>query len=170
MSGFTRVWFDCNDGVLEEHSDIEIRQRYCFIFTVDKHVIVVAKSDKKWQFPGGHPQEDETWRETLVREIREETGLDIGEGIESVGKLGYYLIEKRDEKFLQERYILILNREAADLDLAPIENEEDSEESKIAFVKTVPISKIGKYVPWAPEAEGWNAALKGYVKVMFGIG
>jgi len=169
MTEFERTWFDCDEDILSEHAGIEIRQRYCFIFTIDRQVIIVAKRDKKWQFPGGHPKENESWQETLVREIKEETGLDIGEGVENVGKLGYYLIEDGSEKYLQERYILILNRKGSDLDLHPEEIEEDSEESKIKFVKSVPISEIAKYVPWAPELKGWNAALRSYAKTMFRI-
>lgn len=156
---FTRTWFDCSEGILPEHTEIEIRQRYCFLFTADRHVVVVAKSDKKWQFPGGHPLEDESWRYTLVREVKEETGLEIESLLDNVVKLGYYLIEEEGgDTYLQERYFLILTNESDSLSLETDEVEDDL--SKIEDVKAVPVSEIENYVPWAPEAEGWNKAVE----------
>lgn len=166
---FTRTWFDCPEGVLKQHKGIEIRQRYCFIFTIDRQVVVVAKEDKKWQFPGGHPKENESWQETLSREIKEETGLDVSSSTENIAKLGYYLIEDGSEQYLQERYILILGHYTEDLELEPSEQAEEEEKSKIKYVRTVPISEIEDYVPWAPEAEGWNSALRSYAKTIMSL-
>lgn len=166
MSKFTRTWFDCSEDVLDEHSDIEVRQRYLFILTQDKQVVIVSKGGEDWQFPGGHPNPlmegqdgEEEWEETLVREVWEETGLNIEDILDSISKLGYYLIEFPKEKFLQERYAVVLDCMAKDLKLETHEREDDNTVT-IKFVKAVPISEIEKYVSWAPEVEGWNKALE----------
>ena len=157
MESFIRAWFDCSKDVLEQHENIKIRQRYCFIFTADKCVVIVSKDGKEWQFPGGHPKVGENWQKTLEREIYEETGLEIKALLDNVVKLGYYLIEKNEEKFLQERYVLALASTSAYLKFQPQEEAEDTD--KIKYVEAVPISEIEKYVPWAPGVKGWLNAV-----------
>jgi 8-oxo-dGTP pyrophosphatase MutT (NUDIX family) len=159
MSKFTREWFKCSNGVLEAHSDIEIRQRYCFIITKDNKIVIVSKDKKTWQFSGGHPRANEDWQETLQREVWEETGIDITNDMGNVMKLGYYLITFPNESYLQERYLLLLDQSSDLLSLEPHEDVNDNTEV-VKFVKTVDISQIGKYIPWAEGAEGWNAAIK----------
>ncbi len=38
-----------------------------------------AHGDGTWCFPGGHLEHGETWGGCAIREVKEETGLDIGE-------------------------------------------------------------------------------------------
>ncbi len=40
-------------------------------------VLVIRQNQGHWCFPKGHVENDETERETAVREVREETGLNI---------------------------------------------------------------------------------------------
>ena len=37
--------------------------------------------DKKWEFPGGKAEEGEAYEDTVVRELREESGLEASEVI-----------------------------------------------------------------------------------------
>lgn len=39
--------------------------------------ILLAHNNGTYQFPGGHKEDDEEMEETLIREIKEETGIDI---------------------------------------------------------------------------------------------
>lgn len=159
MSDFTRTWFDCADDVLKEHANVEVRQRYLYVITKDNCIVIVSRNGDSWQFPGGHPEGDETWQETLVREVYEESGVMIEDLLDKVEKLGYYLIEEGEEKYLQERYILFLDRDSAELDLATHERADDHTEI-IKFVKAVPISELSNYVTWILEADDWKKAVE----------
>jgi len=161
MNEFTTEWFKCSEGVLKNHVDIEVRQRYCFIITKDKKTVIVSKDNKSWQFSGGHPESNEGWQDTLKREIWEETGIDISKQINNIVKLGYYLIKSPTEQFLQERYLLVLDEISESLSLEPHESEEDVTPI-VKYVKAVSVNQIGEYIPWTLEAEGWNSAVKYY--------
>lgn len=41
-------------------------------FTVDGDVVLVRWDRSSWEFPGGRPEGNEDWRETLDREVLEE--------------------------------------------------------------------------------------------------
>lgn len=47
------------------------------IFKGDKVLLVEHKKLGAWLYPGGHIEQDETPEETLYREVKEETGLDV---------------------------------------------------------------------------------------------
>jgi len=62
-----------------------IRQVQAVSF-VDKDHIVLYKSGRgNYGCPGGHPEDGETWEETLKREVREEVAAEI----EECGPIGY---------------------------------------------------------------------------------
>lgn len=42
-----------------------------------EYLIIRQKNDSHWGFPKGHIEERETENETAIREVKEETGLDI---------------------------------------------------------------------------------------------
>ena len=53
--------------------------------------ITLGYSHKTYQFPGGHLEEGETLEECLLREIKEETGIEIKDAImEPFVKITYY--------------------------------------------------------------------------------
>ncbi len=58
-------------------------------------LIAVEKGGtRRWSFPKGHFKKRETVEETALREVREETGLDV-EIVEPLRTIDYYFIEKR---------------------------------------------------------------------------
>lgn len=52
----------------------------CMIYDNNGNILVQDKIDTDWggvTFPGGHIEPDESFNDSVVREIKEETGLDI---------------------------------------------------------------------------------------------
>ncbi len=44
-----------------------------FCLTADDRVVLISNDDERWGWPGGRPEGDESWEQTLRREILEET-------------------------------------------------------------------------------------------------
>lgn len=89
----------------------------------DKIALVYATEEKYYKFPGGGIHEDEDKKEALIREVREETGLNVIP--ESIREYGSVLRKQKSEKaddtvFEQENYYFLCETEdtcgAQDLD------------------------------------------------------
>ena len=63
--------------VLSEHAQYQVRQVYLWLTSSDNAIVIVSKDGSKWQFPGGKPSPDESSIDTLIREVFEETGINI---------------------------------------------------------------------------------------------
>ena len=73
----------------------------------DKIALVYATEEKYYKFPGGGIHDDEDKKEALIREVREETGLNVIP--ESIREYGSVLRKQKSEKsddtvFEQETY------------------------------------------------------------------
>jgi ADP-ribose pyrophosphatase YjhB (NUDIX family) len=44
-----------------------------FCVTADDRVVLISDDGRRWGWPGGRPEGDETWEQTLRREVLEET-------------------------------------------------------------------------------------------------
>ena len=49
----------------------------CIVFNNDKVLLVFQRKSKCWSFPKGHVENNETEIETALREVKEETGIDV---------------------------------------------------------------------------------------------
>ena len=58
-----------------DHISLEVKQVYGWIITKDDHLVLVSKDNVKWQFPGGKPNLEENFVDTLTREVLEETSM-----------------------------------------------------------------------------------------------
>ena len=93
-----------------------VTQVYCWLYTKDKKIIIVSKDGVGWQFPGGHPGKKESQLQTLVREVWEETNINIKKTPSKLKFFGYYVVEKINadgkitDKYLQVRYFLYLEK------------------------------------------------------------
>jgi len=72
-----------------------------------KVLLVYHKKLNVWIYPGGHIEADETPDEAVVREVKEETGLDV----EIMGDLATSLSdEEEDVSVLHNPYIILCER------------------------------------------------------------
>ena len=60
-------------------------------------VLLLANERGEWDLPGGRPDAGEDHRATLVREVREETGLDVAVGV----LLDEHLFEVLPQRFVR---------------------------------------------------------------------
>jgi ADP-ribose pyrophosphatase YjhB (NUDIX family) len=44
-----------------------------FCVTADDHIVLISNDGERWGWPGGRPERDESWEQTLRREVLEET-------------------------------------------------------------------------------------------------
>jgi hypothetical protein len=48
-----------------------------FCITGDSHVVLISNDGERWGWPGGRPEGDESWDQTLRREILEEVSAVV---------------------------------------------------------------------------------------------
>ena len=50
-----------------------------FCVTADDRVVLISDDGERWGWPGGRPEDDESWEQTLRREVLEETCAIVGD-------------------------------------------------------------------------------------------
>lgn len=141
-------WF-ARPTVHAEHSHLPVRQVYAWLLTAGRQVILVSKNGVVWQLPGGKPGLEETHLQTMLREVKEETGLDLASCAGAARLFGYYLVLDQEDgcAYLQLRMAVEL---AVDqLTFSTREPEDDPEEGKIHFIKLCHVDDIETWMPWA---------------------
>jgi len=114
----------------------------CMICDGDK-VLVQDRQNPDWPgitFPGGHVEEGESFVSSVIREVKEETGLDI----DAVRLCG---VKQWSHKRGEYRYIVFLYK--TDCFSGKLR---DSEEGKVFWI---PLDQMGNY----PLAEGFDQML-----------
>ena len=77
------------DNITEDQIDKTV-VRVKSILVNDKNEALVGYSFDEFQFIGGHVEEGENPNDTIIREIKEETGIEIKEKVEPFIKLTRY--------------------------------------------------------------------------------
>lgn len=152
-----REWIESTQ-ILESDLDKTIKQVYVWTYTSDNCIVLVQSSKGNWQFPGGKPESaDSNALHTAVREMREETGLEISDQTEGLQFFGYYIITEKDTEtgeldiFLQVRYLLKVEANSAELALNP--QEPDDVENKIKQAKAVNLEEAFQLIPWLSKTD-----------------
>ena len=136
----TRTWIQTDS--LEGMSPIT--QVYAICFN-EKHEILVCREDsnKPWILPGGHPENNESVEETLIRELQEETDVLV----KNIKILGAQRVDNPDNpnknegnRFYQVRIVCKLEK------LLP--QTIDPASGIIWERKFVPADKITEFVKW----------------------
>lgn len=108
-----------------------------------KEEITLGYSHKTYQFPGGHLEEGETLNECLLREIKEETGIEIKNAqIKPFEKITYYNKNYRNsgKNRKNEIYYFIIKTD----DVFDMKNSklDDWEKDGNFTVKTISLSNV----------------------------
>lgn len=147
----------------EDSIEAPIRQVYVWLMTSDNHMVIVSKDDNKWQLPGGKPDSGETVLQTAVREVFEETGIDVEEIKLKINFFGEYTIDDLNKnsdnppRYRQVRSWLRLPQDSRELDLTTAgESSAQRPEDAVRFVKVVPIADITSWIPWMPKADEYK--------------
>jgi len=144
----TRTWCN-NKRINPDHLNLEIRQIYIWLISKDNKVAIVTKSNGDSQFPGGHPEKEESHRETAQREVNEETGLDISSYISELSQFGYYLVEEDGVQYLQLRFLLKLPGNGQTFPLSV--NENSDEERPVESAMWVDLLNLPNYILWTKD-------------------
>ena len=105
-----------------------------YIFNENNELLIVKIGDK-WTVPGGHPEEGESFTETLEREVMEEACVTIRD-MHYIGAVE--VVENDSDIYYQLRY----TARVKDV----LEFEQKWETSDRKFVK---LDDLDKYIPWA---------------------
>ncbi len=148
-------WFTA-DEIGEDHRHLPVTQVYVWIGTADHKLVLVSAKPGRWQFPGGHPEKGETLLETAIREVFEETGLDISREKGNLRFFGYYLVEEKQggkviKRYLQVRYFLLLREMSEKVKV--FVNERENEERKVNNVGVFSLAKAYQLIPWLSTAQ-----------------
>jgi len=148
------------EAMLEEIVKLPaIRQVYIWIIDENRNIVIVSKDGVKWQMPGGKPDVNETLTETVIRELSEETGIELSEiEAKEICFFGYYDFERIDENevvadtFQQVRCYIKLNSSRTE-NLSP--NEPEGLDP-IKFVKKIGFDEIGNVIDWMPTTKEYE--------------
>jgi 8-oxo-dGTP pyrophosphatase MutT (NUDIX family) len=142
-------------SILPKYQGLTVFQVYIWLISTDKKFIIVSTDGENWQFPGGEPKLNESIIETIIREVQEETGLDIKQFTKELKIFGFYVIEDiengKRRKYLQVRCLLPLQDKSTNLHLQPRENPSDPE--PIEHLMFVDREKAEKLIPWLKGSE-----------------
>lgn len=109
----------------------------------DNDEITLGYSNKTYQFPGGHLEEGETLIECLIREIKEETGIDVKSAdMKPFEKITYYTKNYHNSgKNRQNEIYYFVIKTNVKFNMKNAELDEGEKKDKFT-VKTIPLSKV----------------------------
>lgn len=130
------------DNLKKEDID-EVVTRTKGLIINSNNEITLGYSHKTYQFPGGHLEEGETLEECLLREIKEETGIEIKDAkLTPFEKITYYNKNYHNSGKNRENviYYYIIKTDAK-FDMSNA-NLDEWEKSGNFTVKTMPIKNV----------------------------
>ena len=135
------VLYNYDNLKLEEIDEVVTRTKGLIINSNKE--ITLGYSYKTYQFPGGHLEEGETLEECLLREIKEETGIEICDAkLKPFEKITYYNKNYHDSgKNRKNDIYYYIVKTNAKFDMSNTKLDEREKEGNFT-VKTFPIKNI----------------------------
>ncbi len=150
----TDVIWVVSRAILPQHRALTCTQVYVCLVGADKSIVIVSKDGDSWQLPGGKPEWDESMIETAVREVGEETRLDISGSADRLVFFGYYVVREIENgrlvrKYTQVRYLLELENTPSNLRLdTSHEDTAQAAADTIRYADAVSIEVAFTRIPW----------------------
>lgn len=138
-------WFD----PIEVAKLKNVTQVYGFLFDKDDMLCIVRPTEKRgWRLPGGGPEGNETWQETLIREADEEADIELDET--SLKLIGHIKVTpKRENCEKTEHFLLRAIGRISKIN----EQTEDVAEKLINERTFIDPNKFLEYCPWGKIGE-----------------
>ena len=134
------------DNLMEsEITEIVVR---CKALIINNNNLLLANADNVLQFPGGHLEKDETLKECLIREIREETGIiidnqEVKDPILKVISQNKDWPYKGNNRKCEIYYYVIKTTKLPNLDNIHLTKDEKEKNFKVDFI---PLDESIKYI------------------------
>jgi 8-oxo-dGTP pyrophosphatase MutT (NUDIX family) len=145
---FRKTWIT-SSRILPEHSAYQVRQIYTWLITKDNKIPIVSGWRNTYQLPGGKPLASESNKNTIIRELFEETGIKLKNNIKPAF-LGYYIVENDHRRthdplptYVQLRFVLNIHQHSKYMPLKAQENIENEDYPMIEarFIELVDVNK-----------------------------
>lgn len=143
-------WFDSLDlGGLKK-----VKQVSAYVFDKEGRICLVHLGNKGyWTLPGGSPEKEETYEETLIREIEEEADLSVKD-LSPIGYLKNTPRNSPDKYFHQVRFIAMVD------EIKP--QTKDPANDVVPTREFVNKEKFLEYLKWNGTAEQLDKAIKAF--------
>ena len=96
----------------------KIKLSVCGVIMYQSKFLIVKRSETDdflpncWEFPGGSVEDDESIENALVRELKEEIGLDISsKPSQLIGISEEFMDKDKTERYLQLNYKIVMDTE-----------------------------------------------------------
>lgn len=150
---FTSTWSEFKNPKIK--TEFPVRQVYVWILDKDNNVVIVSKDGEKWQLPGGKPGANEPLQSTAVREVYEETGLDISDKHLAIKVFGYYEVQEINDtsKELIDEFAQVRASLRLEYDPKSLQPKEPASHEAVKHAVAVPFGDLQKYIPWIVEKQ-----------------
>lgn len=98
-------------------------EKSCGCIILDKNCVLLVKHNSgHWDFPKGHVEEGETEEQTAIREVKEETGIDV-----EVRKKHRYTIQYMPKSDVKKEVVFFLAKKKKGIEMPQVEEVEKVE-------------------------------------------
>ena len=124
------------------------REKSCGCIIIEKSkVLLIQQTKGHWGFPKGHMEAGETEEETAIREVKEETNLDV-----EINENKRYTIEYYTDKGTYKQVVLFIAKK--------ISGNEQCQENEVKSMKWMTFEEALKTITYDNTRELFNKIIK----------